>query len=96
MKKKKLFDSFPDDLSIYQSNSEPDKYYAIQIEEVKRMDQIKLKFGSDSIPDSEIVDGFKIGKVAEETDKFDIYDIIEKEPVICRVNDLISMSYGNI
>jgi hypothetical protein len=91
MKQKKLIKTFPDDYSLYNSESEPEKYYAIQDREIDRMFRVKLQYNIDPVPDKETVEAFRIGKVAEDNNGVGVWDFTDKKPVNLRINDLSSV-----
>ena len=87
MKPTQVKEGFSKEYSLYQSESEPDKYYALHDAEINKMTLIKLQFDFKPIPDKYTVKVFNMKEVAEGG----VYDIVDKNPIDHRINDLISI-----
>ena len=94
MKKKRRQIINTDVFSIYESLSNPSTCYAIYPDQVNQMNETCLNHLDKPIPDEYTIMVYKFGKVKEKDLETEIWDIIDKKPVECRINDLTSQSTG--
>ena len=94
MKKLKRLIVNPDDFSIYESSCDPTNCYAIYPDEIKKMDEIRLNYFNETIPDKFTIKAFKFGKVGVKNSETEVWDIINQKPVECKINDLVSSTIG--
>ena len=95
MKKKvKRIIANPDIFTIYQCSGEMSGCYAIYPEEIKKMNEIREAFINETIPESYTIKAFKFGKIAERGSETEIWDIIDKEPIECKIKDILSIDIG--
>lgn len=84
-----------DNFSIYESSCDPTSCYAVYPDEIRKMDEIRHKYLNKTIPDKYTVRAFKFGKVGVRDSETEVWDIIDQNPVECKINDLVSSTIGH-
>lgn len=94
MKKRLRIIANPDYFTIYHCSGEMTGCYAIYPDEIKMMNEIRNMYINERIPDHYTIKAFKFGKVTHQDDDREVWDILDKEAIDCKVNDIISEDIG--
>lgn len=87
MEKKKLLKNSNEYINFNLKN-DSNKLFAVHKKEYAKILQLKDEYFNKKIPDNYTIEAFKMDKIGTDS-KIDMYDIIDQNPVICKVNDLI-------